>query len=125
MRAYYVGDAKARLDKLTWRARSSVVAHARNEAMRLSSPLDIAGHLFAILPRHLDECGFKSKKRPLSARKLMIEAFVAYVDETGFPSTGQPLAPAQIRKQMRMPGTYVYAEFQSFASGWAIGRASR
>lgn len=125
MRAYYVGNVEKRLNKLHHGQRRRVIGHARVEAMRLGSALDLQPELFAVLPRHLDECGFKVRSRPLTPRQQLEQAFVAYYRERMEPHVMKALPDRLFVKWMRMPGTNVHDAFQHFANGWEASRVCR
>lgn len=123
MRAYYAAHVKKRMDKLNPAQRRKVIRFARSEAEKLASSGDIQPELFAVLPWHLDACGFLTRKHSLSARAEMEEAFFSfYKDGIVGRANGQYLSDKIIRKLMKIPGNDFNFAFKHFSAGWQAGR---
>jgi len=122
MRAYYAANVKERMDKLTTAQRRTVIRYAKTEAERLASSGDIQAELFAVLPRHLDVCGFTTKQRKQSPRKQMEEAFFSFYRDGITGDAGKYLSNKVIRKLMKIPGNDFHFAYRTFAAGWSLGR---
>lgn len=132
MKPYYTGDAEHRLKQLSSIGRRRVLAYARSLAVINRSDLDASPNMYAVTPIHIKQCGYTTRGERvarLTVRKQIEQAFIDYVISFNVQHpnahSSQGLESNQIKKMMKMKGTYLHDAFQHFASGYSIGQSSK
>lgn len=120
MRPYFTDlEVKKRLAKLRPDQRKYVREHARREADRRADIMDMTPEVYAILPRHLDECGYGKVNGVRSASVL--EAFIDHwLEELPAQERRDRIRP-DIRQRLARRAGRIFDDFCNFQAGWKRG----